>query len=188
MLLLIRHGRTALNAAGRLQGLLDVPLDDVGLAQADAVAKRVGAVDELITSPLSRAVQTAEAFGQPYTVDERWIELSYGVYEGESVASVPSEAWEHWRTDPSFEPVGGESLLTLDQRVRGACEDLIGRAADRRVAVVSHVSPIKAAVAWTLGAGVQIAWRSHLDHASICRIDVGRSGPLLVTFNETVDT
>ena len=54
-----------------------------------------------------------------------------------------------------------------------------------RVVVVSHVSPIKAAVAWALGASVDIAWRSHLDQASICRIDVRSQGPVLITFNET---
>ena len=82
MLILVRHGRTALNAAGQLQGRLDEPLDEVGEAQAIAVAKLVGPVDELISSPLSRAQQTAERSTLPFEVDERWIELSYGIYEG----------------------------------------------------------------------------------------------------------
>jgi len=69
--------------------------------------------------------------------------------------------------------------------VRAACEDLVERARDRVVAVVSHVSPIKSAVAWSLGAGIEISWRTHLSHASICRVDVRRSGPILLTFNET---
>jgi alpha-ribazole phosphatase len=185
VLILVRHGRTALNATGRLQGRLDEPLDDVGQLQAKAVAERVGPVDELVASPLIRAQQTAEAFGMPYTLDERWIELSYGEYEGMPVGDVPSEAWRRWREDPDFEPVGGESLTTLDTRVRAACEDIASRALDRAVAVVSHVSPIKTAVAWALGVGLEISWRSHLSHASICRIDVRRSGPVLLTFNET---
>jgi broad specificity phosphatase PhoE len=185
VLILVRHGRTALNAAGRLQGRVDEPLDDVGRHQALAVAARVGPVDELVTSPLLRAVQTAEAFGVPFSVDERWIELAYGVYEGVVHAEVPSEAWWRWRDDPTFVPDGGESLAALDERVRAACADVTERARDRRVAIVSHVSPIKAAVAWALGAGVQIAWRSHLSPASICRIDIRRNGPVLHTFNET---
>ena len=61
MLILVRHGRTALNASGCLQGRIDEPLDDVGLAQAKAVASHVGPVDELISSPLVRARQTALA-------------------------------------------------------------------------------------------------------------------------------
>lgn len=184
MLILVRHGRTALNATGRLQGRIDEPLDDLGQLQAKAVAERVGPVDELVASPLIRATQTADAFGVPYAIDERWIELSYGEYEGVPVTDVPSEAWRQWREDPRFEPAGGESLATLDTRVRAACAEIADRAMDRTVAIVSHVSPIKAAVAWALDAGIQISWRTHLSHASICRIDVRRTGPILLTFNE----
>ena len=54
----------------------------------------------------------------------------------------------------------------------------------RSVVVVSHVSPIKAAVGWALGAGIELSWRSHLSQASITRIDVRRAGPILFTFNE----
>lgn len=184
MLILVRHGRTALNAAGRLQGRVDEPLDDVGERQANAVAALVGPVDELISSPLVRAQQTAQAFAMPFEIDERWIELSYGVYEGVPHADVPSEAWDHWRVNPSWEPEGGESLAALDVRVRMALADVSKRAAHGDVAVISHVSPIKAAVAWALGAGVEMAWRSHLSHASVCRIDIRRAGPVLFSFNE----
>ena len=190
MLILVRHGRTALNAAGCLQGRIDEPLDEVGHAQAKAVAAHVGAVDELISSPLVRARQTADAFGMPYETDERWIELSYGELEGRSTSdALSAEAWEHWRSDPAFAPEGGESLV--DARRPGA--DARARSwpsgpADRDVAVVSHVSPIKAAVAWALGAPVDIAWRSQLSQASICRIDITRRGPVLTAFNEQAPT
>jgi len=184
VLILVRHGRTALNAAGRLQGRIDEPLDEVGERQAVAVAALVGPVDELISSPLLRAQQTARAFGMPFELDERWIELAYGVLEGVPHADVPTGAWDRWREDPWFVPQGGESLGALDRRVREACAELARRAGDRKVAVVSHVSPIKAAVAWTLGTGIDIAWRSHLSHASICRIDIRRGAPVLFSFNE----
>jgi alpha-ribazole phosphatase len=185
VLILIRHGRTALNASGRLQGRIDEPLDDVGHLQAKAVAERVGPVDELIASPLLRAQQTADAFGVPYELDERWIELAYGVYDGMPTSEVPSGVWLRWREDAEFEPEGGESLAALDRRVRAACVDLEARSADRSVAIVSHVSPIKSAVAWALGTGIEMAWRSHLSQASITRIDLRRAGPVLYTFNET---
>jgi probable phosphoglycerate mutase len=187
VLILVRHGRTALNAAGRLQGRIDEPLDDVGQLQAKAVAARVermGPVDELIASPLRRTQQTADAFGLPYAVDQRWIELGYGVYDGMPTGDVPSEVWRRWREDPTFEPEGGESLAALDTRVRGACHELAERAIDQTIVVVSHVSPIKAAVGWALGAGIELSWRSHLSPASITRIQVRRTGPVLYTFNE----
>lgn len=186
MIILVRHGRTALNAGGRLQGRLDEPLDEVGLAQAAAIASRLGPVDELISSPLIRAQQTADAFGQPFRTDERWIELSYGIYEGRPFVEVPSEAWAQWKLDASFVPQGGESLRSLDDRVRAACADLAERARDHTVAIVTHVSPIKSAVGWALGVGIEIAWRSHLSLGSICRIDVRADGPVLHTFNEQV--
>ncbi|WP_395154817.1 histidine phosphatase family protein, partial [Ilumatobacter sp.] len=68
MLILVRHGRTAANKAGQLQGRLDQDLDEVGVQQAVAVAAMVlgaGQVDAVIASPLQRAQQTAEAFGLP---------------------------------------------------------------------------------------------------------------------------
>lgn len=185
MLILVRHGRTALNAAGKLQGRLDEPLDDVGREQAIAVAAHVGPVDELISSPLMRATQTADAFGLPYETDERWIELSYGIFEGAAIAEKPpDEVWTHWRDNAAYVPEGGESLLDLDERVRAACEELVERARDRDIAIVTHVSPIKSAVAWALGAPVDIAWRSHLSQASVCRIEMRGRGPVLTGFNE----
>jgi alpha-ribazole phosphatase len=192
MLILVRHGRTAANAAGLLQGRLDQPLDEVGEQQAAAVASHVrdvvgGRIDQVITSPLLRARQTAEAFDMPSTVDERWLELSYGVYEGVPHADVPSEVWTKWRVDPDFVPEGGEALSALDRRVRDACDSLVEAATARNVVVVSHVSPMKSAVAWSLDVDLRISWRSHLSHASVCRIDIRPHGPVLLTFNETAN-
>lgn len=188
MLILVRHGRTAANAAGLLQGRLDQDLDDVGRVQASAIAEFVRAraeVAEVISSPMKRALQTAECFGLPVEVDDRWVEISYGEYEGKSHAEVPSEVWTAWRDDPTLEPEGGESLAALDERVREACEDVAERAAHSDIVVVSHVSPMKSAVAWALGVGIEISWTCHLDHASVCRIRFRDGRPLLLTFNET---
>ena len=186
MLILVRHGRTALNATGRLQGRIDEPLDDVGRKQAALVAEHVGPVETLISSPLRRATETAEAFGIPFETDERWVELSYGVFEGVAVADTPSEAWDRWQDDVNYVPSGGESLARLDLRVREACEELSRLAGAADIAIVTHVSPIKSAVAWALGATIAISWRSHLSPASICRIEMRRRGPVLTAFNETV--
>ncbi|MGA1346486.1 MAG: histidine phosphatase family protein [Ilumatobacteraceae bacterium] len=193
-IILVRHGRTALNAAGLLQGRVDEPVDPVGEAQAAAVASRLSAeVDPVavVTSPLMRARRTGEILcatagwaGVPVTVDERWIELDYGIYDRRPTAEVPSEVWHGWRSDPTFSPEGGESFGDLDRRVRAACDELAARPDGGDVVVVSHVSPIKAAVAWALGADPGVAHRSRLDQAAVCRIEVGRTGPVLLSFNE----
>ena len=142
-------------------------------------------VDFVISSPLKRAMQTAAAFGRPIEVDDRWLELSYGEYEGTPHADVPSEVWSRWRDDVHFIPAGGESRAALDVRVRAACDDLLARASAANIVVVSHVSPMKSAVAWALDVDIGISFNCHLDHASVCRIAVRGDRPILQTFNET---
>ncbi len=184
MLYLVRHGRTDANARGLLQGRLDPPLDEVGRAQAVAIARMIGHVDEVVASPLVRAKETAEYFGKPVTLDERWLELSYGELEGTPASEVSGDVWRQWRDDPNFSTEGGESFGDLDIRVRDACNELIVRIGNRNVVVVSHVSPIKAAVAWALNAPLGIMFHCHLSQASLCQIGIGQFGPLLHSFNE----
>lgn len=188
MLILVRHGRTESNAAGLLLGRADPPLDDVGRAQVAAVAARLGPVQRVVSSPLGRARQTAETIAATaraeVELDERWIELDYGQYEGLPFAEVPPEVWARWRRDSSFRPPEGESLDALGSRVFAACESLADASRDADVVVVTHVSPVKAAVAWALGAGVGISWRAFVAPASITRIALGPAGPSLHTFNE----
>ena len=186
VLILVRHGRTAANAAGVLQGHLDLPLDEVGRAQVRAVAAAIGSVDRVISSPLGRARATAAEFGRPVTIDERWIELDYGEYDGLPLTSVPADAWNQWSTDTSYSTPGGESMGSLDLRVRAACVDALAAATEERVVVVSHVTPMKAAVAWALGCDISIGFRCHLDQASVCRIGTGSRGPVLRSFNEVL--
>jgi alpha-ribazole phosphatase len=188
VLILVRHGRTPANAAGLLQGRLDQDLDDHGRTQASAVAEfllRQYEIDAVVASPLRRAQQTAAAFERPIETDERWLELSYGEYEGTRHTDVPSEVWQRWREDPDFTPREGESLASLDVRVRAACEALVERAARENVVVVSHVSPIKSAVAWALGVEIGISFNCHLDQAAVCRIAIRGDRPVLQSFNET---
>ena len=77
---------------------------------------------------------------------------------------------------------------SLDVRVRAACADAFELSADARVVVVSHVSPIKAAVAWALDCDVSMIFRCHLDQAGVCRIGGTRGVPILMSFNEVLYT
>jgi broad specificity phosphatase PhoE len=192
VLILARHGRTTANAQRLLLGRMDLPLDDTGLAQAAAVGRALAALKpvRVIASPLGRAVETARAVAQACGVadvetDERWIEVDYGDFDGEPLADVPGEVWQHWRSDSTWTPPNGESLADVGVRVRTACEELMSAAAENDVVIVSHVSPIKAAVAWAVGTGDQTAWRLFCDVASISRIRTSGDQPTLVTWNET---
>ncbi|MBW3614766.1 MAG: histidine phosphatase family protein [Actinobacteria bacterium] len=183
-LILVRHGQTAANAEGRLQGRLDAPLTELGRRQAAAIAAAVARPGRVISSPLARCLETAEVFGLPVEVDERWIEIDYGALDGVPLAAVPAAVWSRWRTDRDFVPAGGESMAEVKRRVDGACEELATEASTTEVVVVSHVSPIKAAVSWALGVSEAASWRMFLDLAAVCRISVGPPGPSLLTFNE----
>jgi broad specificity phosphatase PhoE len=185
VLFLVRHGQTAANARGLLLGRADPPLTELGRRQAAALADALPRPHRLITSPLARARDTAAAFEMPVTVDERWIELDYGELDGLDPASVDAALWAQWRADPRFVPVGGESLHALGCRVREACAELRDFVITHDVVVVSHVSPIKAAVAWALGVDDSVAWRMFVEDAAVARIAVDRRhGPLLRSFNE----
>ena len=192
MLILVRHGESTGNADGLLLGRIDAPLTERGLAQARTVGPVLPAVARVISSPLARARDTAEALatGLPIEIDDRWIEVDYGEFDGRPLGAVPHEVWTRWRTDPHFRPPGGETLAEAGTRVRSACEELFaaegeGARGEGAVVVVSHVSPIKAATCWALGLGDEGAWRLYLATASVSRIAWGVGGPVLNRYNET---
>jgi len=192
MLLLVRHGESTANAAGLLLGRTDVELTELGRRQAAAVARDLGPVRRVISSPLRRALETAQviAAGAAVSVDERWIEVDYGELEGRPLDRVPSEVWRQWRTDPEYRPQGGEPLAAVRRRVVEAVGELFevgqGAACDPAgdVVVVSHVSPIKAAVAWALGTALPIDARLHLHTGAVTRIAWGTGAPVLHGFNQ----
>lgn len=193
MLIFARHGRTTANAQRLLLGRMDLPLDELGETQALAVGAALGASEtspvRIVASPLLRTRATAEAIAQrcglTVEFDERFLEVDYGEYDGAPLAEVPHEVWQHWRTDIGWVPPGGESLAAVGERVRLACQDYAEEAAEHDVVVVTHVSPIKAAVAWALATGDEAAWRMFCDVASITRVRTTGGTPTLVSFNET---
>ena len=95
MIFIIRHGKTELNKANVLQGRSNYPLNDEGIRQAEVAAKMLESIefDHVYSSPLIRAVQTAEivAPDKRITVDDRLIEMDYGQYEGTDLRNMPEE-------------------------------------------------------------------------------------------------
>jgi broad specificity phosphatase PhoE len=181
----VRHGETPPNRDGLLLGRSDVDLTSRGADQAAAlgVALHSLAPAVVVSSPLARAVRTASAISEAcgidrVEIDDRLIEVAYGEYEGLSFADIPADAVARWRADANFAPPGGESLRTVGKRMAEFCEEHLD---ERMVIAVSHVSPIKAAVTWTLGVGEELAWRMRLEVASVTRIG---PGPVLLSFNE----
>jgi broad specificity phosphatase PhoE len=190
MLILVRHGQVAANARGLLLGRSDPPLTETGHRQARALAEALPRPVRVVSSPLLRARQTAALLagagkeGEGVEVDQRWIEMDYGDLDGQPPTALPEQTWRTWRQDPHFVPAGGESVAAVGARVRQACAELAGDAAHGDVVVVSHVSPIKAALTWALGVGDEVVWRMFLLDAAVCRVDTSGPLPQLLAFNE----
>ena len=193
MIVLVRHGETSANARGLLLGRADPPLSGVGREQAYAVAELLGREDRpraVLSSPLRRAQETAACIADVFELDVEteaaMVEIDYGEWDERPLAEIPREVWRGWREDIDFAPPGGESLGVVQTRVSACMERLSERARDGVVVVVSHVSPIKAAVLWALGvdAHPELAWRLRLDLASVTRIAPGPPGPVLTGYNQ----
>jgi broad specificity phosphatase PhoE len=190
-IVLLRHGRTVLNAEHRLQGRLNPPLDEVGIEQAESVGALIRErwkVDRVVTSPSLRARQTLEHGGfadVPTTVDERFAEIDYGMAEGWPVEeAISSLAWG-WTRDVHYEPPGGgESLASLSERVRAACDDLLASPSGEVVLVATHATPVKAAVVWALGGDASMILRLHVSQASLSAIGQTPIGLVVFTYNE----
>jgi broad specificity phosphatase PhoE len=135
--ILVRHGRTALNAAGRLRGLADPELDDVGVEQAKATAEALEwlDLDRVVSSPLHRAVHTAtiiaETNGVPHTVDPAFNDRDYGPWTGHLKDEVVAQ-WGSVGAAP-----GVEEVEVVMARVKPAL-DALAAEVDATVAVVTH--------------------------------------------------
>lgn len=133
-LIAMRHGETAWNLALRMQGHRDIPLTDVGLAQAKATAASVVALgpDVLLSSDLQRATATAEVVGRAAGLavrrDPRLRETSLGQWEGLSRAEVQARwprEWERWRhSGARVAPPGGESRVEVSVRAQEVVDEL----------------------------------------------------------------
>ena len=192
---LLRHGQTPMSVQKRYSGRTDAPLTDTGIRQAAAAAKRLTSVglDAIVTSPLQRAVRTAEevaaATGIPVLTDDGFRETDFGAWEGLTFAEVrerwPSEVTA-WLADPSVAPPGGESFADVSERVTAALHRVLAARAGQTVLIVSHVTPIKTLVATALLAPPAALYRMHLDVAALCEIDWYADGPaVLRSFNDT---
>jgi len=157
--LLLRHGQTAYNAEARFQGQLDISLDQVGLGQAKRVADALateltGGPIRMLSSDLSRCVQTAEAVAArlavDVTFDARLREIYAGEWEGllreEIVAGWP-EQYEAWRRgDPDVRIGGGESRADAGKRAAAVIAEADETMDGGTLICVSHGGALRAAI------------------------------------------
>jgi probable phosphoglycerate mutase len=193
---LLRHGETALSAERRFAGRGDIPLTETGLAQAAAAATWLaarGGIDVIVTSPLQRARQTAQAVatatGAPLEVEDDLAETDFGKWEGMTFAEVQArwpEELSAWLASTDVAPPGGESFAAVTRRVVAALNRLLAAHEGKTLVLVSHVTPIKTLACRAMLAPPAAMYRIHLDVASLCEIDWFSDGPAVVrSLNDT---
>ena len=146
--LAIRHGETAWNVDGRIQGQLDVPLNDTGRWQVHRLALAVAdeGISAIYSSDLLRALETAQAVARgcdrPITTDAGLRERGFGVFEGLSYDEInqrwPDQAARWRKREPDFRAEGGESLRQFFERSVGTVSRLAALHPGETIAIVSH--------------------------------------------------
>ena len=188
---LLRHGshdRLDHVLCGRMEG---VRLGELGRLEAEAVALRLQgeALSLIVSSPLERCFETAEAVAigrdLDVEVDERFTELDIGDWTGLPFANLDQDArWEPWNSRRTLSrPPGGESLGEAQMRAIKGLEALSTRFPDQAVAIVSHGDIIKALVAHVLGLNLDFYHRFDVDPASLTTLVLGDWGAKLIRLN-----
>ncbi|MFM8155456.1 MAG: bifunctional RNase H/acid phosphatase [Actinomycetes bacterium] len=178
-LLLARHGATEFSVEKRFSGIggVDKPLNDLGNAQAQALAREIaerGGADVIVASPLLRTQQTADyvsrAIGVPVELDEGFAECAFGEWDGFTFSEV-REHWpeqlDAWLASTEVAPPGGESFADVNRRVDAARRDVLIRHAGKRVIIVAHVTPIKVMVSQALETDLTLLFKMELSPCSL---------------------
>lgn len=186
-----RHGRTAYNASTRLQGQIDIPLDDVGVWQVEQAALdlwRRHAPTRIVASTLGRARATAQQLadlvGLEVEVDERLRERSFGEWEGLSAEEI-AERWPEefavWQRGGDPKRMGAESRVAVAERFSAAVNQHAQQMAqDETLVIVSHGAAVSLGLTALLGLDA-VAWRGlvglHNAHWSVLRASRGDAWP-----------
>ncbi|MEW6522034.1 MAG: histidine phosphatase family protein [Bacillota bacterium] len=195
LLFLARHGQTSFNQEGRIQGQTDVPLDEEGLRQAQALASfaRRAGISVVYASDLQRALNTARACAESCGLlvharrDLR--ERDFGDLEGKTPAELGQSLSEFMTYSREQEdlplPGGGESYRQLRERAVQALTSMVSTHPAQRVLVVSHGALLKSALEWALGLPPGVRGRFLLANASVSRVEFSRGRPLVLALNDT---
>ena len=179
-ILAIRHGETAWNVDTRIQGQLDIPLNDTGFWQAERVAEALADEDiaVLYASDLVRAAETANAIsrriGLPVLHDAGLRERNFGLFQGRTVAEVEAihpELVQRWKSrEPDFEPEGAESLRTFYARSIDTVHRLAAAHPGQTVVMVAHGGVLDCLYRAACGMPIEAPRTWQLGNASINRL------------------
>jgi probable phosphoglycerate mutase len=190
----IRHGQTAWNLASRIQGHVDIDLDETGLWQASRLAAAVAdaGIAALYASDLRRAVQTAQAIaertGLDVETDAGLRERNFGAFEGFTHADIaqhwPAQALRWRQRDPEFGAEGGETLAAFYARTLACATRLAALHPGETIALVAHGGVMDCLYRAATRVGLQAPRTWQLGNASINRLLYSPAGFTLVGWND----
>ena len=170
MIYIIRHGKTELNRANVLQGRSNYPLNAEGVCQAEKAAEMLRGItfDRVFSSPLIRAIQTAEivAPGKPITVDDRLIEMDYGPYEGLGLSNLPPEVltfFSDFVNNPA--PEGMEQLNSVVSRAGDFIEEL--RDIPGNILISTHAIAMKGILEYLTPESRGAYWSKYIGNCAV---------------------
>ena len=194
-LILARHGQTEVNRLGNIQGRGSAPLNETGRNQAAklALALRGDAPFTLYSSPLRRALETAQAVakltGFEIVPDDGLTEMDVGEFEGLSGPQLRErfpEVMRVWDQDAARAVMpGGESLTDVRDRAWHTVERLAHRHPSDKVVAVTHNFTIQTIICTALGMPLNSFRRLNVDLASVTRLEISRDRVTQVSVNET---
>jgi phosphoserine phosphatase len=196
-ILLIRHGQTAWNVKERFRGREDLPLDDVGRAQAGALAQLIAnewpSITAIYASPLQRAVATAQPAAQALHLDlvreDGLLDIDYGLWQGltpEEASSKYPSLFHLWNTSPEeVQFPNGESLCEVQKRARECVDRLAARNQGQVIVVVSHLQVCRVLLCSVLGLSLRSYGQFRLGTSGISVIETSHRGYDIITVNDT---
>ena len=195
-IILVRHGQTEWNSTERFRGHADVPLDKIGLAQAEATGKYVARLCHpvaIYAAPLSRTIKTAEAiarqFNLPVESESGLIDVDCGQWQGLTPDEVrqrwPRE-FEQWLNLPGrFGFPGGESLEDARLRAMQTLNALLNRHTGQDIVLVSHTALNRLILLSALGLGCDQFWNLRQDTCAVNVLETRLEGFVVVSLNNT---
>jgi len=194
--ILVRHGQTEWNRVERFRGRADVPLNETGLAQAEATGQRIAEEWQptaVFSSPLSRAVKTAEAiakhFNLPVQTHPGLTDIDYGEWQGlmpDEVRERWSEAAHAWYNEPEIACIPGrETLAGLRERAMCTVNELVSHHNEQTIVLVGHTVINRIILLGVLGLGNERFWHIKQDTCAINVFEVENNDFVMVSMNDT---
>ncbi len=194
-IILVRHGETAYNANETFRGRADVPLNETGLKQARLLGEYLSQekIDHVYSSPLKRAVKTAEAIATPQKLKVKRVEnlndIDCGEWKGLTLKEVQekyTEIYQDWVDTPEQVKIpGGESLEDVRRRALPFVQDAVTRCPEGKIVLVSHRAVNKVLICSLLGLNNSMFWSFKLDTGAITRFSYDGKRTALISHNDT---